>query len=249
LGGGFMMGSRWMVVVAGVWLATGMAAQAQEPDPYGEPAGEEPPAEQPAGEEAYDEPPPEQPAGEAGYQEQQPPPQQQPAPQQQQAAQGQPTGPDGRVDGARFRGGVALTGGGEFVSSADFSAKMFGVDGRLGVQLNHLLGLYAALHLSFGSGSERGASVSTGTFATFAMADFTFLDALFAGAGIGYGVMNNPSGPALAFRVGGYPLKSAPDDRARRRGLMVSFEARTYFLGDPYGTGLQFMAAVGYEAF
>jgi hypothetical protein len=156
---------------------------------------------------------------------------------------------EGRVDGPRFRGGIAFTGGAEFVPDSDFTATMFGLDGRLGAQINHLVGVYADLHMSFGSGDAGFGSGVTGTFAGFAMADFTFLDAVFAGAGFGYAVFNNPSGPALALRVGGYPVKSAPKDRARRKGLMLSLETRFVFLGAPYDTGYQVMGAIGYEAF
>jgi hypothetical protein len=150
-------------------------------------------------------------------------------------------------DGPRFRGGIAFTGGREFVSNADFSATMFGVDGRLGVQLSDLFGLYVEPHLSFGSAG--GIEGSTGTFAAVAMADFTFLDALFVGAGFGYGVFNNPSGPALGLRAGGYPVKRVSTDKPRRVGLVLSLESRFVFLGDPFGTGIQIMGAIGYEAF
>jgi hypothetical protein len=234
-------GGTWSVFAAGLWLVAGNGglAQAQGAGPEGEPVEAQEPMGEPieAQEPAYDEP---EPMHDQGYPPQGQPEQGwgEPAPQRQ---------PAGRVDGPRFRGGVAFTGGAEFVSNADFSATMFGIDGRLGVQVNHLLGLYVAPHLSFGSAG--GVEGSTGTFATILMADLTFLDALFVGAGFGYGIMNNPSGPALGFRVGGYPVKSAPDHRARRRGLVVSLEARTYFLGDPFGTGVQIMGAIGYEAF
>jgi hypothetical protein len=154
-----------------------------------------------------------------------------------------------RVDGVRFRGGVAFAVGGERVSNADFRATLFGFDGRLGVQINDLVGLYVQPHLSFGPATERGLSGFTGTFAMMAMVDFTFLDSLFVGGGFGYGVMNNPSGAALGFRVGGYPLKSIDQFKARRRGLMLAFDLRPYFLGGFYGTGVQYMFSVGYEAY
>jgi hypothetical protein len=152
-------------------------------------------------------------------------------------------------DGLRFRGGVAFTLGGEFVSNADFSALMFGVDGRLGVQINNLVGVYVQPHLSFGHGDVSGFGGTTSTFAALAMVDFTLFDALFFGAGVGYGIFNNPKGAAIGLRVGGYPVKSVSDDRPRRKGLMLSLDTRIVFLDGGYGTGAQVMGAIGYEAF
>jgi len=154
-----------------------------------------------------------------------------------------------RVDGPRFRGGVAFTVGGEFFSNYDYSAMLFGIDGRFGVQLNDLIGFYIEPHLSFGGRRGSGYSGTTGTFATTAMVDFTFADTFFVGAGVGYIVFNNPSGPALAFRVGAYPAKSFAEVGPRRRGLVVSLETRVGFLGSVDGTGVQIMGAVGYETF
>ena len=161
----------------------------------------------------------------------------------------QPVAAGGGVDGVRFRGGAAFTGGVELVPDANFTAVMFGVDGRLGVQINHLVGAYLATHLSFGSGEVGFGSGLTGTFAFLAMADFTFNDLFFAGAGFGYTIFNNPGGVSLGFRAGVYPVKSVSSHKARRRGLMLSLESRIVFLGDPYGAGFQVMGAIGYEAF
>jgi hypothetical protein len=153
-------------------------------------------------------------------------------------------------DGLRFRGGVAFTLGGEFVSSVDFSALMFGIDGRLGVQINNLVGVYVEPHLSFGSaGGVSGLGATTSTFAALAMVDFTLFDALFFGAGVGYGIFNSPKGAAIGLRVGGYPVKSVSDDKPRRKGLMLSLDTRIVFLDGGYGTGAQVMGAIGYEAF
>jgi hypothetical protein len=172
------------------------------------------------------------------------------APQQSHAPQGDPFGSEG-LDGARFRAGVAFTVGLQGLPQHDYSVAMFGVDGRFGVQINNMIGIYALPHLSFGSSGS--VFSSTGTFNALVMADFTFLDALFAGAGIGYGIFNNPGGPMVAFRLGGYPLKSVSEDRPRRKGLMVALETRLTFIGVDngfdYGTGYQVLGAVGYEAF
>lgn len=155
-------------------------------------------------------------------------------------------------DGARFRGGIALSAGLESVSD-DFdnsvSGLMFGVDGRIGLQLNDLLGFYAQPHLSFGSLSSSGAggvSGATGTFTIAAMAEVTLADRFFVGAGFGYGVLNNPSGPMFQARLGGYPLMGRGEG-ARRKGLMVGVDLRTVFVTG--GTGILVLGSVGYEAF
>src|SRR5438876_89502 len=104
-------------------------------------------------------------------------------------------------DGTRFRGGVSAVAGG-FVG--DYSGFQAGVDGRMGVQINNLIGVYANPMLTFGplKVSDYGLSTVVGVFALTGMVDFTLFDKLSFGAGGGYGVVNNPSGPMLQFRVG-----------------------------------------------
>lgn len=170
----------------------------------------------------------------------------------QMSADPQPVAAPGAPDGVRFRGGIALSAGLESVSD-DFdnsvSGLMVGVDGRIGVQLNDLLGFYAQPHLSFGSLSTAGAgglSGFTGTFTVAAMAEVTLVDRFFVGAGFGYGVLNNPSGPMFQARVGGYPLMGRGEG-ARRKGLMVGVDLRTIFASGL--TGILVLGSVGYEAF
>ena len=155
------------------------------------------------------------------------------------------------ADGGRFRWGINGAAGLESVSEVDASGAMFGFDLRLGWQVNNLLAIYAQPHLSFGSLSMSGAGVElsgfTATFIGTVMGELTFLDRFFAGAGFGYGVFNNPSGLALDFRAGGYPLMGRGPDGIRRDGLMVGVDFRTVFLDG--ATGILFMGCVGYEAF
>src|SRR5512134_3701356 len=108
-------------------------------------------------------------------------------------------------DSMRFRRGIS--GGGGVETGSGFSFTMAGIDGRLGAQISERFGVYAAPHLSFGSGNGG----STGTFALTFLGDFTFIERLFVAGGGGYGVLNNPSGPVLHFRVGGYPLLDEED--------------------------------------
>lgn len=161
------------------------------------------------------------------------------------AAPAAPPPPVRPPDGVRFRGGISVGGGGEFVSG--FTAGLGGLDGRLGVQINKLVGVYLQPHFSAGAGSIGNVSGATGTAAATVLADFTFIDRIFVGAGAGYGLVNNPHGAAIHFRFGGYPLMKFSEVAPRRKGLMVGADLRTYFT--QVGPVVQFMAAVGYEAY
>lgn len=157
------------------------------------------------------------------------------------------------ADGGRFRFGINGAVGLESVSAGGMSASgaMFGLDVRLGWQFNELLAIYLQPHLSFGSigASEGGVTATgvTGTFVGTVMGEATFLNRFFAGAGLGYGIFNNPSGFAIDLRAGGYPLMSHDDDSPGRKGLMLGIDFRTVFLDG--ATGILFMGCVGYEAF
>jgi hypothetical protein len=128
---------------------------------------------------------------------------------------------------------------------------MYGADLRLGWQVNNLLAIYAQPHLSFGSlgTSVAGAPISggTGTFTGTVIGEVTLVDRVFAGAGVGYGLLNNPSGPAIEARAGAYPLMGRGEDGIRRKGLMVGVDFRSVFVSG--ATGILFMGCIGYEAF
>ena len=151
-------------------------------------------------------------------------------------------------DGVRFRGGVSGGAGAEIVLDYG-TAGMGGVDGRLGVQVMDLLGIYAQLHTSLGAFGGDGNIFFglTGTVAATLLADFTFIDQIFVGAGAGYGVLNNPHGPVIHLRAGGYPYVDFGEDGVRRKGFMVGVDMRV-FIADPY-TAIYPMVQVGYEAF
>lgn len=145
----------------------------------------------------------------------------------------------------RFRGGISIGGGGEFVSG--FGIGLAAIDGRIGVQINKLIGVYVQPHVSFGAGSIAGVSGATGTVAATAMIDFTFINKIFVGTGAGYGVVNNPHGAVLAFHLGGYPIAKVYPDRPRRKGLMLALDQRTYFTA--VGPVVQVIGSIGYEAY
>jgi hypothetical protein len=169
------------------------------------------------------------------------------------AAEASPAAASPIADGARFRFGIAGVAGLESVSAtgASVSGPMFGLDLRLGMQINNMFAVYAQPHLSFGSLSAHvpGAAISgaTGTVIATVLGEATFADRFFAGAGIGYGVLNNPSGFTLHLRAGGYPLMGKADNGIRRKGLMLGIDFRTVFING--ATGLLITGGLGYEAF
>lgn len=168
------------------------------------------------------------------------------------APQGQPAA-DEHADHGRFRFGINPTLGLETVSASgtSISGTMYGLDLRMGWQVNNLFAVYAHPHLSFGELGTTGGGVPisgfTGTFIGTVMAEATLIDRLFVGAGAGYGVLNNPSGVAIEGRLGGYPLMGRGPDGVRRKGLMIGGDVRAVFVDGATGTLL--MGCIGYEAF
>lgn len=154
-----------------------------------------------------------------------------------------PTSPVTPKDGGRFRFGI--NGAGGFESVGPLSGPMFGLDLRLGYQINDLLAVYAQPHLSLGSIGSGAISGLTGTFVTTVMAEATLADRFFVGAGVGFGVLNNPSGFAFEARAGAYPLMSHAD--ADRSGLMLGVDVKTVFTGA--ATGVVVLGCLGYESF
>lgn len=152
------------------------------------------------------------------------------------------------ADGPRFRFGIDFTGGFETVDN--FSAWLMGMNLRLGVQLNDMIGIYAMPHFSGGKGTQGSITGSTGTFAVTGGADITLFDRIFFGAGFGYGIVNNPSGPVLSLRVGANPIVGRPNIAVpRRKAMPIGLDFRAYFTGGSVGTVIQIMATLGYESF
>ena len=169
------------------------------------------------------------------------------------APSAEPTG--SRVDDVRFRGGIALGGGGllgsmssgfdsplgSFDASAGVSGGIVGVDGHIGVQINDLVGVYFDPHLGFGS---LGFDTSTGTqsegwlaMSATMLVDFTFIDQIFVGAGGGVSAQGATctncelwAGGVAHLQVGRYPLMSFSEEGSGRQGLMVAADVRLNFL-------------------
>lgn len=151
----------------------------------------------------------------------------------------------GPRDGVRFRGGVALAGGGLFI--AGYGLGLGGVDGRLGVQINNMIGVYAQPYITFGGGKIAGTPGVTGTAGSNVLVDFTFKDQIFVGAGGGGGLIGGLTAGQAHLRLGGYPVVERGLNGIRRKGLMLGLD-----LGLHFGSGftlLQPMLSVGYEAF
>lgn len=157
------------------------------------------------------------------------------------------------VDGPRFRGGISLDGGGIFVSG--YGLGLVGLSGRIGVQINDLIGVYGMPYFSLGGGTVSAGGVSasafTGTAGGDGAVDFTLANRFFLGAGGGFGVVGSVSGPELLFRVGAYPLMGRRFRGPGRRGLMVGVNVRPHFFSSA-GEGitvLEAMGSIGFEAF
>jgi hypothetical protein len=168
------------------------------------------------------------------------------------------------TDGPRFRGGVALSGGGLAGGGVQSGLGLFGVDGRIGVQINNLIGVYGQPYLGVGGGS----GLFIGTVGALVMVDFTFIDHIFVGAGGGGGlVFGGVSAPVACFngvcdsssggaftagqahlRLGGYPVVAQGLNGIRRKGLMVGLDLAVHIVPG-IGPLFQPMVGVGYEAF
>ena len=157
----------------------------------------------------------------------------------------------GGGDYARFRGAIDLTGGGLLVSGV--SAGLVGVDARLGVQVNNLLGIYAQPHLSFGAGTYAGPGNTgfTGVAGVSGIVDFTF-DRVFFGGGGGFAYVGSLpfASPEGEIRAGFYPIVSHGRG-GRRRGLVIAADLHILYVPDTVGSIglLQPMLQIGYEAF
>jgi hypothetical protein len=149
------------------------------------------------------------------------------------------------ADEGRFRFGVAAGGG--LLSWEGPTFYYGGVDLRFGYQVNDMIGVYGQPQLGFYSGDVGAGAIGTGgLIGGSAVVDFTFLDQLFVGGGLGYAILNNPSGMELHFRAGGYPLYGS-NDSGRRKGLMLGADLRLHFV-----EGFTFIAPtfnIGYEAY
>jgi hypothetical protein len=156
------------------------------------------------------------------------------------------------VDGVRFRFGVAA-GIGFFTAQSEaggtkVSCTYYGADLRLGAQINDLFGVYAQPTLGYYSADVSGTLAAGGLAGLAVVADATLIDRFFVGAGVGYTVYNNPAGVTPMLRIGGYPLMSRSEQKARRKGLMLGMDLRFTSL-EGLKTIVMPTFNLGYEAF
>lgn len=154
--------------------------------------------------------------------------------------------------GATLRNGFSLSVGQEFGTSNignEFSGQLYGVDWRIGMQINKAIGVYLHSHLSLGSITNNNVSGYTGNFATAITGEYTLPMRVFLAAGAGYGVLNNPSGPLVGFRVGYYPFETTSSEKARR--LNIALDTRLYFVsaGAESITMKHIAVSIGYDRF
>lgn len=157
------------------------------------------------------------------------------------------------ADGARFRGGAAAKGGALIIPSSGDAGGVVGAEGHLGVQVNHLVGIYAVpqLALIFGAGGGGGAELGAAV-----LADFTFDHRFQIGAGpeiisaAAFSSSVNVLGTLYGGRlhIAGFPLLGTGENGIRRKGLMVGADV-SFLTSDGGGFLLQPTAVVGYEAF
>jgi hypothetical protein len=156
------------------------------------------------------------------------------------------------ADGARFRfgvsGGVGFFTAASEAGSASVKCTYYGLDLRFGAQINNMFGVYAQPTLGYYSVNGGGGLAAGGLLGMAAVVDATFADRFFVGAGVGYTVYNSPAGITPLLRIGGYPLMSRSDTKARRKGLMLGADLRFTSL-EGLKTIVMPTFNLGYEAF
>jgi hypothetical protein len=171
-------------------------------------------------------------------------------------------------DGARFRGAVSAEGGAIIVPDA-INVGLAGVQGQLGVQINHLVGVYAVPQLDIVFGEVGGVHL-----AAAAVVDFSIIDEVSIGVGpeIGvFGAVGASDGAATAaggamyggrLHFGFQPVWGRGEDGIRRKALSIGLDIR--FLAGEAGFArasattaeaavaqfvLSPMLSIGYQAF
>jgi hypothetical protein len=165
-------------------------------------------------------------------------------------------------DGARFRGGVSVEGGVLAIPDSSLTMGAVGVQGQVGAQINHLVGVYWVPSLDILVGPAGGVNVASAV-----LVDFTIIDMISIGVGpdvgafaaIGTNKLASGAnyGARLHFAV--HPVFGRGDDGIRRKAFSIGLESR--FLGGPVVTAsttdadatltgfiVQPMLTVGYTA-
>jgi len=126
---------------------------------------------------------------------------------------------------------------------------MITVDGRLGLQINNLIGVYAQPYFQFGTGTRRNLTGWLGIGGGSVLVDFTLFNRFFVGGGGGGAYLNDVASGELIIRLGGYPLMRHGLFGPRRKGLMLGADLRVYFVEGSAYRLMSIMGSLGYEAF
>ena len=148
------------------------------------------------------------------------------------AAPAPPPPPSEPPDGARFRGGVSLEGGALIVPDA-INVGLAGVQAQLGVQINHLIGLYAIPQFDVVFGEVGGVHLAAAL-----VVDFSIIDEISIGVGPEVGVFGaigidstsaTSAGGAMygaRLRAGFQPVWGFGEDGIRRKALTIGLDVR-----------------------
>jgi hypothetical protein len=168
------------------------------------------------------------------------------------AAMMQPPPPPPPPSGPTLRNGLSLSIGQEMGTSNlmnEFSGQLYGIDWRIGAQINKAIGVYLDTHMSLGAIQINNVDDYTGNIAAAVIGEYQLPMRLFFGAGAGFGVLNNPSGPLVQGRIGYYLFEKTSMGKSRR--LNIAFDTRLYFVseGPESLTMKHFALSIGYDRF
>ncbi len=146
-------------------------------------------------------------------------------------------GDDG-PDGVRFRGGISAEGGALLLPGI-INLGVAGVQGQLGVQINHLIGVYVVPAFDIVFGPMGGINL-----AGAALIDFTFKNIFTVGAGPDVGTfvaLSLGAGAAAGAGYGGrihlaLNLGGRGDDGIRRRAFVIGADLRLLYGGSATST-------------
>lgn len=142
--------------------------------------------------------------------------------------------PGEEKDGARFRGGVSAEGGLLAIPDASLNLGVAGVQGQIGAQINHLVGVYFVPSFDIIFGKAGGVNVAGAI-----LVDFTLIDMISIGVGPDVGAFAAIGTEALASgaNYGGrlhfavHPVFGRGENGIRRKAFSIGLESR--FLGGP----------------
>jgi hypothetical protein len=153
------------------------------------------------------------------------------------AQSGEAFGQEGEKDGARFRGGVSLEGG-ALIAPDLFNVGLAGVKGQIGVQINHLVGLYAVPHFDVVFGNVGGVHLAAALVVDFSIIDEVTIGAgpelaTFAAIGADETSISAAGGAMYGGRLhlGFQPAWGFGENGIRRKALSIGVDAR-FLAGD-----------------